>query len=339
MLCRIPYTYTVAAIMKGCRKIEPFVFGAWTDAEIPDISACDAPEAISWKERRFGQTVRRATRWFDGSNWTLPLDCANCEQHIEAGDFGRLPVLETQALIDRRGREPSYIVGGATGQDISDLRAFLSSRGMIEEANPSDIREMHYSGRQEAEDRTLRGARNLLLIDGTLWVKGGEPCYVLSSPGRNAPEHADASIGISAFPGSDWSSFAMNFFRADRLDDACDFLREISGREQVSVPETIEVHIPDAVQFDDEKEALLRCASQTVSGQADMLRHSSTESVLTWLALRDGSESHDPDLEALALHLAEARRTFASHGQAAAAIDQALRRWDLRPLHNPEFQP
>lgn len=337
MLCRIPYTYTVAGILKGHRKVEPYTFGAWTEAEVADVSSPEAPVSMSWEARLFGQTVRKETRWMEGANWSRPQGYDGGDSIITAEGFLRLNELEAEILRTRGGIEPSALIGEATGQDVSDLRSFLMR--YVSEMNPGEFREVEYSSRREAEARAVDGSRNLAFIDGELWVKGGEPCYVLSVPGINAPTSHAPSIGVSPLPDPEWKSYAMSFFRADRLADASDYLRELSGQDAVEITNDIEILIPEAVQFDDEGEALLRCAREIWSGRAEGLRHASSQAVLTWLALRDGTLSDSPDLEALAGHLADARRSLAQYGRPAETIDKALKRWEMRPMADFGYSP
>lgn len=340
MLCRIPYTYTAVATLKGHRNPEPLLFGAWTEADIPDLSGLDAPEALAWRETLFGGVaVRKATRWHDGANWSLPVDYGNADAAISAEEFAGLARLEDLALRNRTGRGPSDVVGRATRQDVNDLSRFLNPRGPVKEIDPAGIREMHHDGRREAEDRAILGARNLLFVDGKLWIRGGEPCYALSVPGLNGPEHQEPAVGVSQQPHPQWSSYAMSFFRADRLEDACDYLLEITGANGVRIAGEIEILIADAVLFDDEKEALLRCARETVANRTEWLPHASEEAIMAWVALRDGLKQDEPDAEVMADRLAEARRTLAVNGQPAATIDKALRRWELRPIPGESFHP
>lgn len=333
-LYRIPYVFQAAATLKRHRNIEPYMFGAWTEAEIPHVSSDEAPVALAWEEQLNGRNpVRHVTRWHEGQNWVpADMDIAyRSRASFTPDDLGRLPELEHQSIRDRRGFSHLQALANATGQDYYRLRRFVVT-AEVPGFKDTDIREVHHSDRVETEELVLKGCRNLLFIDDQLWIGGYEPCYAAS-----ALETAAASVKV-ATPGNNWRNvLSIGLFRADRLDDAADFAREISGNPDADVTmERIEIIIPEAVTFADEEHAILQAGSQALSKAVRNLHLASTESLIVWAALRDGLARSDICTEEAARLLVDLAKAFPHNHDIGRIADIATRRWNMRPLNlNP----
>lgn len=340
MICRIPFIYSAAVVLKGHRKIEHAVYGAWTDVEVPETFGDDAPVALSWLERRPHLEPRlRETRWFEDSNWK-PADAGTPYRKpvpFHPAHFERLRELDRAHAADHAGFSHLECLAMATGQRYYELRSFVGEHD-IREYDGSLVRELLYSGRGEAEAAAAEAAKNLLFVDGCLWIKGGEPHYALVIPGLNCNPGQPCSVIVSEYRHPGASVIHDNRFRADRLEDAVDLARDISGVQEIQVPSRIEISISDAVQFDDEGEALSRAAAGMVEKGQEVLRHASFGAVTSWAALRDASEA-GADSAALAELLADFRDRFPQHHDIARTVDHALKRWDLRPVGDSEMTP
>lgn len=336
---RIPFIYQIAGIRRGGRKVEPFLFGAWADVQIPSVASGEAPVSMSWSDRHPDLGIHpRQTRWFEEANWE-PVDLGSPDRAavpLRAGDFHRLREIEKNHAMRNVGTSPIERLAKATGQDYYDLSSFLlggnSSHGIVE-FDPSDMRETLWSGRAEAEALLEDKARELLFVDGDLWIKGGEPHYgIRRTPAGGVVVVPDEGIHRN------YPAYHSSFFRADRLDDAIDFARREYGADDVRIASRIEVFIPEAVQFDAEGELLERTARQAIDKGMRFLRTCSTEQALAWIALRDCHGRKGGDHDELAERLREYGNTT-SNPTIALPVARTMRRWDMRPMKVPEFAP
>jgi len=276
MRCRIPFIHNAVVIDKGGRRMYPELFGAWAEADIPELSSSEAPESIVWEYRRLG--TRRASRWHDGSNWrTMDTDCApKCD-----GDL--FPLLTGSRNV---GRIANF--ARATFQAWNHLQSFIecqrSRNRWFTVMDPADYREILYHDKAEAEARTVDLAeRNLVLVDGSVWTRGGEPFYCLFE--GNGRPHSSVVTDIN----NHLSSLDTAYFSAGADREMTEYSIERFG----SPPEMdciLEVLIPEAVTFDGETESLMFAVREAVDKGAEHLRNKPGEFVSAWLRLRDAVE-------------------------------------------------
>lgn len=329
MLHRLPYTYTVVSIKKGHRKLEPHSFGGWVEVEIPHVSSGEAPVSMRWTERWAATAAEREVRWFEGSNWSVPFPArpSTPGSDFRPEDLARMGEIERQ-VISRRIRSPSFLLAYAlaTKQRYPELVQFLADNA-IGEYDPAEIREAESSDRQMMEDNIIRGARNLLFVDGQLWVRDKEPCYGVHQHNTIKLEIHEASAAIPM----EWNPGFNCLFRADRLDDALDLAREM-GADDFAVPNRIEVLIPEAVQFRDEEDALRRSIGHVVQGSFSSLRDAPAETVQAWLALRESLRGDQVDMEAAAACLKRMSGFLDDNRDLKQVAERMQRRWELRPM-------
>lgn len=337
MIYRIPFVYTVAGTLKGHRKVEPHLYGDWVDVEIPHVVARDAPVSMSWNQDFPAQEpLRHELRWHEDGNWIRAFSDSGHRDpiHFVADDFARLAESETQHIRNRTGSSHLELLAKVTGQDRYTLRGFVCGTTYrehgIKEYDPSTMRQHFYNNRAEIEAEVTAKARNLLFIDGSLWVRGGEPCYAVHSYQRGRVEIFPSTTSIPEA----WNVVANNFFRADRLEDALDLASELAGGTEARAPELIEVLISEAVQFDDEGEALLRASRQAVDKGTELLRNGSAERVTAWLALREALKAEHPNLDDAMACLRRLGDQMHETSDIRKAADHVERRWNLRPLDN-----
>lgn len=342
MLLRLPYTFTVVGTKKGHRKVEPHVFGSWMDFEIPDITSDDAAVSMRWIETRTNDEAVREVRWFEGANWSaaLPRRPGMAAADFLPGDIANMGRLANEAIVGRRVGQPSHLIAyaAATGQEFGNLNRFLTfSRrdpSHVAEFDPAIIRETVSSDRREMEANLVRGAGNLLFVDGSLWLRNKEPCYAVH-------EHHAGMVTInesSADIPQRWYPASNNFFRADRLDDAMDFAADLSGLA-ATAPSRIDILIPEAVQYRDEDDALRRSAGHIVEHTFERLRHAPSAIVETWLAVRDSLANGETDFNEVADHLKGMSNFVKNDDDLRRVIERAERRWNLRPLETPGVAP
>lgn len=342
---RIPFIYQTAAVRKGGRKIEPLRFGAWADVRIPHVASDDAPASMLWLEIYPGREAhQRETRWFEDDNWepAVPGSAIHKAVPIHPGDFDRLREIENEQVRTNSPSSTLQSLARAIGQDYYELRSFVcnkQSQNRIVEHDPHEIRETLWSGRAEAEAAVTARARNLLFIDGVLWVRGGEPHYqILTGENSRTPEGtAVISPATEVYPNH--SAYHNSFFRADRLDDAIDFARREHGARDVRIESRIEVTITEAVRFDDEGELLCRTALQAIDEGMKSLRTCSTEQAMAWLSLRDCLAREGRTNEDMADCLREYAEAAGTNPAIALPIGRTLRRWGLRPMDMEAFAP
>lgn len=333
---RIPFTYTVAGVLRRHRSHEPWIFGGWAEAEIPEVSEREAPASMTWMPdsdvRRGQNPERHVARWHGGRNY-IDLGRRSPAPFL-LSDFERLRDLERERIRGQGGLH-SHLLADATGQDFWDLSGFLS--GSIPEEEGGEFREVLHHGRAEAEAAVLRRCRDLLFVDGKLWRAGAEPMYsVRVDPRVHGPATPIMAI---AGPGHNDSVTATVLFRADRPDDTADFCREMAGEAMEDVRfDRIEVLIPEAVTFDDEAWTQRAAARQALDASKPMLAEAPVPSLMAWAALRDALARDDPpeELHGLLEGLAAA---FPLSARVTRIAGIAARRWELRPVELPGLSP
>lgn len=329
MLARLPYLFTVAGFLKGHRVPEAYVFGGWLEADIEETTAHDAPVAFAW-DGADGQP-RSEVRWHDGLAWTRASAGGATGPDIDVMDLRRLgdPGQYDGSL---HGCLTEY--AAATEQDYSSLYWFLKA-GPVGTYEPDRFREILHNGIREAEDAAAERCRRLLSIDGQLWIQGGEPYY-----GVTPSSQAQVTVHQGLVPGNA-SALYNQFFRADRLEDALAAARAAHGMDidaGINLPSSIDVLLPEALAFDDDGEHLVRSARQALTSGFETLARGPTERIHAWAALRDAVNEPE-DLETLAQLLLRYSETFHETSFTRRLSEQAVRRWDIRPIDADAFSP
>jgi len=332
MLYRLPFTFTAVSIKKGHRKMEPHIFGDWALTEIPHVTADEAPVSMRWQTSWANKQVTHEARWFEEANWALAIPR---DPRVPTPTYGHDHLAKLSDTAKREGgRFSSHLMAysSATGQDFGNLNRFLSfsrtAPGRVDEYDPADLREVSQSDRQPMHDRLVRHASNLLFVDGQLWVRGKEPCYAVHD--HNAGM-VTIQNSVSDVPEA-WCPSNNSFFRADRLDEAMDFAAERTGNP-ATAPYKIEILMPEAVLFDDEGFALKRSARHIVDKSFESMKNAPANAVRAWLAAREAGNGKSMDMEAVVSAVSE-MSNYLKDEELRQIAEQAIRRWDFRPIGN-----
>ncbi|MBY3151177.1 hypothetical protein HFO56_01985 [Rhizobium laguerreae] len=183
MHIRVPIGYTIRGTIG--RTTRTWKFQERVTIEVPDVTAEEAPVAVSWAAHtdmhgydplkhaflgHGGEDGRQFTRWYDGRHW-LRLTEGHTEQF---GKPGRSPELTVA------GFESALLIGG--GYNILGLNALSPGRDHRKaQVDPTHrFSTVDRSGRNLALAQLEAATSKLLSVDGLLHVACAQPAICLA---------------------------------------------------------------------------------------------------------------------------------------------------------------
>jgi hypothetical protein len=261
MHVRLPFAYSHDYFNIGGRKLSSSTFYDWVEGEVQEVSDEQAPIAIQWQDNRLG--LRNfdpvEVRYFSG-RFYVPGVRNRFDQHFEvitAGDLietnGPHSVLKLMAGVDH-GRLMTAVTNAFQGKANPKLPA--ASLIELDLGNTMEVS-------RTAAERLIEG---LLVINGSVWVGCDEPVLVNYA---DDPLVAWPKIhhGICLQEPTFRTFGAPPNFAAHRIGrtDRWVAYRHPGGREELQVEaQNIEVLIPDAFVFDEERNAMRRAVESVL---------------------------------------------------------------------------
>lgn len=307
------------------------VYGAVGAFNIVEINSVEAPIAARWRcSQGSNQQRSNSTRWHDESHW-VPLEFHD----KETGTDLHLTLKAYQALIGRKYTLKGHLEGFTPPtQKIESKQLVQYISGKIPELTtwkpgPS----FTTSSRDYALQTIQQVVDDLIVVDDLLWTRCPEPVLTIQfGQQRN-------SIIVTSTRPSEKSS--KPYFRLDRLDDFLDHNTYENPERAITYLPKIEILLPDAFNFNDEKHQLLTTARMVINESKDALHQLSYQQVRCWYDLNETlwqiSKNETDDLEQLVAQIDDVRRTFNPYFRDAPHIHRIVEiskhRWDLQPMN------
>lgn len=315
MHVRLPFAYLHEYFNVGGKKISTRNLYDWIEADLREVSSREAPLAARWQEMN-GNT----DRWngvevrFHAGNFHRPAFYEDSGDWLERGDT----VISVEKLVDPNG--PSETIqlmancGGSRSAIVNAYQGKVNSRVPKPESVEFDLGDNEEEARRRAEEFVSR----FLVIDGRVWKRVHEPVLVnhADDPLIAWPEiHRRITTTEPTFK----SFGAPPHFAAHRIDriDRWEGYREVDRRERLNVKaRDIEVLLPDAFTFDEERNAMRRSVEAFIELVGPDVWRWDRDRINRFLKIRDrfrvhlGSPQIDPIediLEVTADFMAEVR--------------------------------
>lgn len=329
MIIDVPYKLTVNGVSRGHRTKYDIEHYGVLAAEVFECTSDEAPVAL---HAEYGGDVTE-TRWHAGRHWTRSS-----------------PVGSGPASRDAFMREP----GPGDGWTLSapDGRSKLEPDGKWAGLYPldrSDYRSISWDNAEAARIRTQEFAEGLLVVDGVLHHEVDVPIF-----------HVSTLWGVRLRHGRP-HTVIRNHDRSRRvsrdLDRPCDFFTAVRSEEMAAYvrewyPSTgvkgfVDVFIPEAVEFPDDRLSLLEHARACLDVLEPGLAAMDERTGVAWFRLKSkvqgleslSEEAEEPaagalmELEDALEGMRSAKRNFNGMHDASKIARRGLARWELRPIH------
>lgn len=174
MEVRIPFAYESEVIMKRSNKIRNAVFTETVEFVLPEISADDAPVALSMGVRNGSQ---RNYRYYEG-------------RFLETSPYGRENIITPDGLAPsedypkpRQQMMTAYLARGQHKPIVDSINAWYLNKTLEGERYPDikNVAEMLRSGKSKALGLASRLAEGMVVIDGVVWFPVAEPKIAFAS--------------------------------------------------------------------------------------------------------------------------------------------------------------
>jgi hypothetical protein len=296
MKIRLPFVYTAQVKIGRKTNAQPVDFLEHVEVDIPELTAAQAPVAVSW----YGdpRNEYQEARTFEGGFY------------VTADKAKRGPgTFPASALADpeRLGEEIAGSIAHMLAYPITskgeerylNLLAYL--KGDKKPPEEKDVKEWTSSTRESATARAQDVAYGLVSIDGELWRRVSEPVLAVNVEddqvslsvqvdGTRHGDFIDPSLGTKVGGHS-----KTRFFPLDRFDDAISVAAQMvraAKPVRYAVSEAPVVHIPELMVFDEAFDSALRTAEHVVAVLKPTIGRYSRPVVEAWVLIRDTVECH-----------------------------------------------
>lgn len=366
MLFKVPFSYTAEVLKPRHRKTESATFWEWLEVEIQEVDDGEAPVAVEWNAEppswmgfadrdRWGKVPAdrlMQTRWKDGSHWWPVLT-------DETGQDRRRGKLTPEGL-ERMSEE---------GEDYHNPVMLAFHRGLIAQGpnpiDPADYRSVERCTRESTIAEIQARAARLIVCDGLVWRRGGEPLLQALPPRyeRRPIVHSHETIGKPRLPsenvevlhfvarvvenGTSDVKDRKTVLRADRGEEIFTSFGSDKGlarHVETNAGNLPRVLLPETLSYSDEEHALAEAARKLLEwmGAAPRLSGTSRAAAMAWYDLKDALDAAGaaPSGEA-ADRIAGAVAAYGMEldGEAAAFAARAAERWSFRPIDATEKGP
>ena len=274
------FAYTADVVPKGSRKQRREVLFAQTELEIPDLAPeVLVPDAVAGTVRpERGEGRRFSFAGHDGALWSpLQVNPTYAGQRKSTVPYF-LETCRTPWPAGHRTDNPlSSVYDGVWGpRDVNGL-----DRGSVERNTEDNYagKVIDVSRRAEAIERCRAAARDLINVDGTIYVRRPDPVWEV--PATTAPE-ALLGEAPSRLPG-------RHRFRIDRLDAALAWARH-GYRGEVPARGEIERCDPAYLTRDDLSHFLTNHLWTILDGAQKYLTYLSPTQVMAWHRLSQAKD-------------------------------------------------
>lgn len=314
---RNPVIVHFDAIKKRARTNKSTTCFTWVTHTVQDVTDAEAPIALQWQQTHGHQYTKVAPdlvqlRYFDGRLWQPATQTHN--SHI--------PVDAKSVIDDPFGYNP--LLKWSNYHSLN-----LVKQGKIPEFNVNDFR--YYDAQaweKEIRDQVER-QNEFLIVEGQFWKTAKEPTYHIKDSGfYDTYQYLEITQNPASF---------RNTYRIDRFDDVLEAIGKSSTEEDKDYTR-VDVLIPEAVQFDDERLALTETLKRIIEWKPD-LEDDNRSTIESWLEARDtinalNGKFSDEDAEAAitASQLYTTLKYSDERSYRKTSFEEGIQRWQIRPI-------
>lgn len=274
MKLTIPFGYRASVIRKRCQNANDAFFRDAVEVEIPECSSAEAPVAFRWMEKHARSDFEKSTevRQFEGALWKPQGD------YLGGSEMQHLPV---EYLL--KTLEPDEFLSNPFFGRMTDIMKH-------DVADPSEFRFFDPGEHEQERTNVLETCNNLLLIDGMVWSRTEEPCYVMSKGGWSS-----RFLHYQIRPLFGENEDRRNIFNALEFDDmVAHYLKtegDIEGIGHADDCIKIEVLIPEAVKMNLKEAAIKEAIDEVLSCDDTEMKSWPTPRLIEWAGVRDSKDS------------------------------------------------
>ncbi|MCZ7860947.1 hypothetical protein O9X98_05975 [Agrobacterium salinitolerans] len=280
-----------------------------------------APIALEWE---YG-----ATRWFEGEHY----------RRMETPFKADMPIAEKEAALSKY-----FTVDGAIAH--SSIRPYVDTGSLSSDRKFSERRHpdvTHDFGRLQALEKAEALVRDCIVVDGTVWLRCGEPRLVFHPATRYTAAHLEIDTTHRSM---DTDRYRFGRFVARPIPKTAAYSTRIDTVENLQpimaqwaiVPEPPEftLHIPESINRN-EFPAMIREAAEGIvcemrSGQ---LSDKTGETAKRWITAIENylDDNEDIDPEQVADYMARVAAELPITDRARKdLLTTVLKRWEDRPI-------
>ena len=313
MIFDFTFVNQVVGVVAGHREV---AFHLVTDSErfsVPESDIADFPPAVDLGWRK---THRAATKWHDGSHWRSlggrPLESSDARKRLGTEGLAPVKIGLNQSLHPKGTR----------------------FRTVIEDYRPEIVERIqaHFD-------------RNVALLNGEIWYRAGEPCYLLKFDGQNKTLNVALVESTDSGPQRGYRGQRFRLDEVEAIRDCVDVLlardwRLPSDNGVIWDFPTTTIITPESIRLDAEAHTILDLAHSHVRGCRGMLPEMSYREMEAYAFLKDATAIDGPaacdedeigDILA-GLHLLNRFTEGALPDAGLAALALATDRWDNREI-------
>ncbi|MCV9964229.1 hypothetical protein OIU34_20295 [Pararhizobium sp. BT-229] len=303
MRVRIPFVYRVDGVnaagfdVEGEWGLESFAF------DIPEVNNEDWPIALFYLEgppsRRLPHVVRTGSggSFYRSAPWNAGH--GDIKKSVGASYLSPSPnngSAAYDAYFVERGMDPKSLEAGR-------LRSWYSHGASRETAPLSAFKEVHQTDRHLRLIEAQEFADRMVAIDGELAFRCEEPKIVVSLDSNMAPAFILGWSGSTRYGTVINEKFGIKvgspaqtrFFRADDIDGALAFVAGRGITNEMEYGKEFICRLPQLFTFDPVADFAERSAEAIVQETAPIVGLMEENAVQSWLSLRDGRRSMEPD--------------------------------------------
>ncbi len=342
MRLKLPVDYTITAALRANSLGKKYAVVETMELNIQEIESDDFPMAVSWKLKSLPweePVDRHCTRFVEGDHWR-PVGLVGGEQ-AQFGDDALSNLATLNNLLPKRLRRTSRVLSA-----LEDDKRTLSISGealTIIDADRIvnvDLDSFDLSAQFEARFGLLRKAGDLLICEGILYHRVGEPVLIATMTTEHRPPHT-LSLTVNDTIGSyDYGSrervLPLFTHRIDRLDDFRSVFndkRPAGDCEVYDLIEDLEVYREDLLRFEDDKECIDMLLSDVRSGLSTLANNISIHDAVEMHRLLSRKLDHDEKVDLL-VEMADHPTLFKGtvYSDLKSKIDLVNDRWRFRPM-------
>jgi hypothetical protein len=338
VIANIPFIYKATVLRRGRKKPSTENFVSLALLDIPDFSAKDTVEVVSWRRFALVRNMedlpdltadlgRNSIRLVDGSFYFpiaanrhvhtayLPLKALGPDEPL-ADDIFR----ELKYELERLNRlQPHSSAAKVLRQHLLGFHGFDMGK-----TTPAvmEVLETDIDGRRQS---VLGEAKTHIAIDGILWKRVSQPVVALQS--NDQGRYLDIHVGETSYGSilNESSGLIINspaktmLFPVCDLDDAKDLARERGLYPHWAIPD-YRIEASDMMQFDRRIDIIARTAEFLLHTHAPLIGYMGSKMIGQWLEIRERISSFRTQGNASALEgllESEIPRFLASSGNAA----------------------
>lgn len=197
---------------------------------------------------------------------------------------------------------------------------------------------IRWSGRDEALQKLMATAKDLLVVDGLTYERIGMPVYSVSDKG-----FFERSVSVDIGPIEEFKDRSTTtIFPLTRFQDAQEHAARHLG---VTLPadDAAEILIPGVFTFDEATPATLELLTKSVDAHFKDIGHADKATAMAWYDFRDATtlaleSKSETQIDAAIYQFGEAyRNSPAPRTQSLEYLDKAIERWNNRALAGPSL--